>query len=90
MVKAKANDRDELNPGSTEPEAKPRRFTGPALRACLDVLRGLAARAKAADDAGLGALDTTITAPPTGGLKPPTEPTAECQPGADTPAQPRQ
>ena len=88
-MKAKANDRDEHSPGSPEPEAKPSRFTAAALRACLDVLRGLAARAKAADNADLGASDTTITAPPTGGLKPPTEPTAECQPGAGTPAHPR-
>jgi hypothetical protein len=89
-VKAKANDRDEHSPGSPEPEAKPSRFTGPALRACLDVLRGLAVRAKAPDDAELGAPDTTINGPPTGGLKPPTEPTAECQPGAGAPAHPRQ
>lgn len=84
-MKAKANDLDERSPGSTEPEAKPSRFTGPALRAYLDVLRGLATRAKAADDADLGAPDA-----PTVGLKPPVEPTAECQPGAGTPAHPRQ
>jgi hypothetical protein len=86
----KAKDLDQHSPGSTEPEAKPSRFTGPALRACLDVLRGLAARAKAAVDADLGAPDTTITAPPTGGPKLPTEPTTECQPGAGTPTHPRQ
>jgi hypothetical protein len=85
----KANDFDEHIPGGTEPEAKPCRFTPAALRASLDVLRGLAARAKAADDTDLGAPDTTIAAPPTGDLKPPTEPTVECQPGASTPAHPR-
>jgi len=90
VVKTKANDRDEHSGGGTEPEAKQSHFTAAALRAYLDVLRGLAARAKAADDTDLGALDTTITAPPAGGLKPPTEPTVECQPGAGTPAHPRQ
>ena len=85
----KAKDLDQHNPGSTEPEAKPRRFTGPALRAYLDVLRGLAARAKAADNADLRSRDAAITAAPTGGLKPSAEPTAECQPGASKPAHPR-
>jgi hypothetical protein len=85
----KANDLDQHSPGSTELEAKPTRFTAAALRASLDVLRGLAARAKAADDADLRSLGPAITAPPTGGLKPPAEPTAECQPGAGTPAHPR-
>lgn len=86
MVKAK--DLDQHSPGSREPEAKPSRFTGPALRAYLDVLRGLAARAEAADNADLSSLDAANTAAPTGGLKPPTEPTADCQPGASTPAHP--
>jgi hypothetical protein len=86
----KAKDLDQHSPGSTEPEAKPSRFTGPALRAYLDVLRELAARAKAADNADLRSLDPAITAAPTGGLKPHAEPTAECQPGAGTPAHPRQ
>ena len=85
----KAKDLDQHGPGSREPEAKPRRFTGPALRAYLDVLRGLAARAKAADNADLRSRDAAITAAPTGGLKPSAEPTAECQPGASTPAHPR-
>jgi hypothetical protein len=81
VVKAKANDLDEHSRGSTEPGAKPSRFTSAALRAILDVLRGLAARAQATGDADLGTPDTTISSPPT-------EPTGECQPGGGTPAHP--
>jgi hypothetical protein len=77
------NDFEDRRPAGDGPEAPlPGRFTAPALRKCLDLLRGLTARAKDAGAINPAALNAPV--PPSGiGDARLDQPSAERQHGSD-------